>query len=289
MIQVATKYRSKVHGFAMTKPEPLLKAPFYTVDSTRWLTGEQYGCLFIWDRTHLIELRKDDKAYRKRYKRYFENLGLSWELIEQENVVEIGKANVMAWLKCEEFINKRTAGRQWWNDPEAPDAVAKFDKKDQLNTVPDTSDQLDPPPDPLKKPAEWVPIGEMVKAEEKKAEEKPAEEDIGKVLAKTKTGYASPPIVLGKGFPGEVGAHQLPIPCDDGRNIRDRQFPFVTPLTTTRFRMRQNRDHGAQVAPLQFNQHFVRDFGPGSDAPARPAWTRRATTPAPRRRSRSRR
>jgi len=116
MITTATKYKALVHGFAMTKPDVMVKANFYSVDSTRWLTGEQYGCTFIWSRTHMIEFQKDDKSQRKRYKKYYQKLGLNFKNIIADDRFELGKANVAAWVGCETFVNKRTLRKQWWNE-----------------------------------------------------------------------------------------------------------------------------------------------------------------------------
>jgi hypothetical protein len=146
-IKIASKYGAKVHGFAMTKPDILMKAPFYTVDSTRWLTGEQYGCLFIWWKRTLIELRKDDKQYRKRYKTYFERIGCDWKKIEAEDNYEVGKANVIAWLECEKYINERTKSQQWWEKKDSHMTVKELlpeAQKKKPDTVSDTSDQVEP-------------------------------------------------------------------------------------------------------------------------------------------------
>jgi hypothetical protein len=46
---IRTKDKIKVHGFGITKIDYLLKYPFYSVDSTTWLSGARYGqvCKFI--------------------------------------------------------------------------------------------------------------------------------------------------------------------------------------------------------------------------------------------------
>jgi len=43
------KYKTKVHGFGITALKYLVEYPFYSVDSTSWLTGGQYGQLLKWD------------------------------------------------------------------------------------------------------------------------------------------------------------------------------------------------------------------------------------------------
>lgn len=43
----AVNLRAKVHGFAITSKEILLQFPFYSVDSTRLLSGFRFGAIFI--------------------------------------------------------------------------------------------------------------------------------------------------------------------------------------------------------------------------------------------------
>ena len=40
------KYQTKVHGFGMTQQEPMRRMPFYSVDSTSWLSGSRYGMTY---------------------------------------------------------------------------------------------------------------------------------------------------------------------------------------------------------------------------------------------------
>lgn len=116
MNQIAARGKATVHGFAMTKPEVMMKAGFYSVDSTSWLAAELYGCNYIWKGNRMIMLDKNNKGQRRVYKNYYLKLGLDYNKIMKEDALEIGKANVAAWVQCENFINKRTEKRQWWND-----------------------------------------------------------------------------------------------------------------------------------------------------------------------------
>jgi hypothetical protein len=116
MIRVATQNKSQVHGFAMTKPDVMLKAGFFSCDSTSWLAAELYGCSYIWKSNRMIMLDKDNKGQKRVYKNYYERLGLDFKKIMAEDPLESGKANVAAWIQCENFINERTKKTQWWND-----------------------------------------------------------------------------------------------------------------------------------------------------------------------------
>lgn len=54
----------KVHGFGLTNHKILMKYPFYSVDSTSWLSGEAYGSMAKWN-PETREL-KQSITYKKR-------------------------------------------------------------------------------------------------------------------------------------------------------------------------------------------------------------------------------
>lgn len=58
-IKVAENNDCLVHGFGMTQTNMLTQLSFYTVDSTTWLVGLQYGEINYWDKTnHMTRLKK---------------------------------------------------------------------------------------------------------------------------------------------------------------------------------------------------------------------------------------
>jgi len=44
----------KYHGFGITSPDRLKEYPFYSVDSTTWLSGARFGIMHIWDSEKMI-------------------------------------------------------------------------------------------------------------------------------------------------------------------------------------------------------------------------------------------
>jgi len=65
LIKMAYDVGVKAHGFAMTKPEYLLKWPFYSVDSTSWLSPDRYGQIRIFDmKTNSFQTIYSGKATR---------------------------------------------------------------------------------------------------------------------------------------------------------------------------------------------------------------------------------
>ncbi len=47
------KYNKKVHGFAITNLKYLLRIPFYSVDSTTWMSSDKYGEHFFFDKKNM--------------------------------------------------------------------------------------------------------------------------------------------------------------------------------------------------------------------------------------------
>jgi hypothetical protein len=89
-----------VHGFGMTRINTTLKiVPYPSVDSTSWLTGQQYGTLYIFRSNKFITLATagGGKEKRKLYKSYFKSIGCDPSKVIADDVSEVRKANVIAW------------------------------------------------------------------------------------------------------------------------------------------------------------------------------------------------
>lgn len=119
MVQTATKFGAKVHGFALTAPELMLKAGFYSVDSTRYLKGAKYGDFMVFTRNHLYEVRGKDSDSKKRLRNYFIKHDIDYKKLLDKSGTELTRANIVAMVALNDYVNKRTKDKQWWNDPNA--------------------------------------------------------------------------------------------------------------------------------------------------------------------------
>lgn len=112
-LKVAEKFDSLVHGFGMTRTSMLTQLPFYTSDSTTWLVGLQYGEINYWTGTKMSRLKKD--KWKKEYLHQIcDRYDLSPELLENEDVEEMIKANIYAFIDAQEFINSRLKSSMYW-------------------------------------------------------------------------------------------------------------------------------------------------------------------------------
>src|SRR3989338_1923002 len=82
LFEYAIKYRTKIHGFGTTKFNMLKAHPFYSVDSTSWLAGEQYGNVYVFTGNNLKSLSKD--SFIKKHKQLISNYKdiTHWNLVQ---------------------------------------------------------------------------------------------------------------------------------------------------------------------------------------------------------------
>ena len=76
MFNVAKRYRTKIHGFAISGSQMLTKFPFYTSDSSTWLVGTQYGEISYFEGRKLSRLKK--AKWKTIYKTRLIRLGANW-------------------------------------------------------------------------------------------------------------------------------------------------------------------------------------------------------------------
>lgn len=116
MLKVAEKHGAVVHGMAMTRTSLLTKLPFYTVDSTTWMVGVQYGEVNWWRGTKMSRLKKD-KWKGEMLDEICNTLGRDKELLLAEDSAEMIRVNVQAFQKAEEYIQERAKSKLYWLKP----------------------------------------------------------------------------------------------------------------------------------------------------------------------------
>ncbi len=104
---VSEKKKVRVHGFAMTKSYEMSKIPFYSVDSTSWLSGSRFGGSYFWLNDKLLQEGPDNKKSRYRFKNQIVKAGLNWIKIENDNNEEVDKMNLLAWRQFSEWAGKK--------------------------------------------------------------------------------------------------------------------------------------------------------------------------------------
>lgn len=104
LVMRARKARKPVHGFAMTKIKTTLEqVPYDSVDSTSVWMGQKYGLTYIFHNRIWKVLTKDEKPLRRLYRRYFDSIGCDPQKIMADDLDEVRKANIRAWVKLAEY------------------------------------------------------------------------------------------------------------------------------------------------------------------------------------------
>lgn len=116
-LRVAEKYNTVVHGMAMTKTSLLTSLPFYTVDSTTWLVGLQYGEVNYWTGKKMTRLKKD--KWKGNMLPKLVSLGFDEQKLLDEDNEEMIRVNVHAFIEAEEYIQKQCKARMYWLRPKS--------------------------------------------------------------------------------------------------------------------------------------------------------------------------
>lgn len=114
-LRIAEKYNTVVHGMAMTKTSLLTSLPFYTVDSTTWMVGLQYGEVNYWTGKKMTRLKKD--KWKGNMLPKLVSLGFDEQKLLDEDSTEMIRVNVHAFIEAEEYIQKQCRARMYWLRP----------------------------------------------------------------------------------------------------------------------------------------------------------------------------
>lgn len=99
----ARKYNKPVHGFGFTRVNTSLKmVPCSSVDSTSWVMGQKFGTIYVFKNNKLTTLNSDKKDLRKLHRGYFTAIGCDPIKVENDDVAEVRKANILAWRNLAE-------------------------------------------------------------------------------------------------------------------------------------------------------------------------------------------
>lgn len=112
MFHIAKRHNALVHGFAVTGLEAMTSYPFFTVDSTTWLVGTQFGELNYFDGRKMKRLKKPE--WKKQYKNKLISLGANWALASREEPYELIRINVLTFLEVERYVRKRIKTKSYW-------------------------------------------------------------------------------------------------------------------------------------------------------------------------------
>jgi len=112
-----------LHGFAATSAKAILRSQFYSVDSTSWLGGGRFGNTMVFENGRIRHYDKEQKDVRKRFKQRFEQNGLIYENIIDDQWLEVNLMNAVAWRQWAESIRYNGTKCYWLRPEEKTKAV----------------------------------------------------------------------------------------------------------------------------------------------------------------------
>lgn len=131
LMDIAKKYLTKVHGFALTRQWVFQNMGLATADSATWKAAERYGTLFTFMDNKFR--RHKPEQWRKqgpRFKKYIEENGGDYEKILSGDWKEMSRLGIIAHLKMQEYCNSLdTINYHEYRLPEHKDVLA-LSKKD---------------------------------------------------------------------------------------------------------------------------------------------------------------
>lgn len=114
-LRIAENNDTLVHGFGMTRTSMLTQLPFYTADSTTWLVGLQYGEINYWTGSKMTRLKKD--KWKGSMLSQLVSLGFDEEKLLSEDVEELIRVNVHAFIEAEKYVQTKLKARMYWLRP----------------------------------------------------------------------------------------------------------------------------------------------------------------------------
>lgn len=120
MTNIAKKYNARIHGMAFTKIELLTRVPLFTVDSTTWLVGQQYGELNFFNGRKMERLSKRQWQTQAKGKLLKPPYNADWDKLMNGgkdgniNTYELTRLNGIAYMEAQEYIRDRLKNKMYW-------------------------------------------------------------------------------------------------------------------------------------------------------------------------------
>lgn len=96
---LAKKYNRRIHGFAWTEIGILRRYPFFSVDSTSWLSGVRYGTTYNYDGKNFKTWDTKHKYRRRTQRTKYEDNGIDFDKVTKKDHREhVNRMNLLAWL-----------------------------------------------------------------------------------------------------------------------------------------------------------------------------------------------
>jgi hypothetical protein len=120
--QLCRQARKRIHAFGWTSVPRLKCYPFFSVDSTTWLSGVRYGSSYLFDGKNFQTIDSKKKYKRAGDKVFCEDNGINYDDLMNEKREAINHYNLLGWKGARSEIMK-VSNVKLLNNP-----VASYDK-----------------------------------------------------------------------------------------------------------------------------------------------------------------
>lgn len=99
-------YDTDFHAIASAKPDNLRQVPVATASTMSWLSPMMRGETIVWDGRRLVRYPKKMKEQaRQRYAHIYDEAGLDFDKIMDDDAIEVSKLALWSYEKFEEWFN----------------------------------------------------------------------------------------------------------------------------------------------------------------------------------------
>jgi hypothetical protein len=107
MRSYALRHGTKFHTAGLAKPDLMRNSPFETMSTLAWLSPMMRGETIIWNNNTLTRYPKRMKEQaRSRYKAVYEQAGLDFDKILEDDAIELSKLAIWSYQQLEAWNNK---------------------------------------------------------------------------------------------------------------------------------------------------------------------------------------
>jgi hypothetical protein len=140
---ILRKHRIRTHGWGTTNNFSVSQIPFFSVDSTTWMMGEQYGTTYIYDGQLRISTHGHEyKERRGNWRDRCEKFGLNFESFLREDGETLNRFNAANWIEYQKDMESYTANSYWLTDGEKGEIIEKARQEAGIPSVPILRDSL---------------------------------------------------------------------------------------------------------------------------------------------------
>lgn len=114
----AKKWNTKIHGFGMTTQDPMIKSPFFSVDSTSWLSGARFGTTYEFKNGQLKVYDGNNKKIRQQFRDACKEHEIDYEKLVNDDSMAVNEWNLVQWNMYSEWLTKSPMKKkqEYWHD-----------------------------------------------------------------------------------------------------------------------------------------------------------------------------